>query len=72
MKLIILISLLFLMACSNTKVQKAQSDVWKQLYNGKDLLGWDTYIGAPLDDSGKMLTNVPVGLNKDPDNFLRS
>jgi hypothetical protein len=36
------------------------------LFNGKDLTGWDTYIGPPLDDAGKMLSNVPVGLNNDP------
>lgn len=40
---------------------------WTQLYNGKDLAGWDTYIGPPLDDAGKMINTIPVGLNIDPD-----
>ncbi len=36
------------------------------LFNGKDLNGWDTYIGPPLDDAGKKLSETPVGLNNDP------
>lgn len=43
-----------------------QTDDWKPLFNGKDFSGWDTYLGPPLDDSGKVVSNVPVGLNKDP------
>jgi hypothetical protein len=39
---------------------------WKPLFNGKDLTGWDTYIGPDLDDAGKPITNVPIGLNNDP------
>ena len=39
---------------------------WTLLFNGKDLSGWDTYIGPDLDSNGKMLTQIPVGLNKDP------
>lgn len=41
-------------------------DDWTLLFNGKDLSGWDTYIGPPLDDAGKKLSDVPVGLNNDP------
>jgi hypothetical protein len=37
-----------------------------QLFNGKNLDGWDTYIGPPLDNSGKKLNDIPVGLNNDP------
>ena len=47
---------------SNTIAQKN----WTLLFNGKDLSGWDTYIGPDLDSNGKMLTQIPVGLNKDP------
>ncbi len=39
---------------------------WQQLFNSKDLTGWDTYIGPDLNDSGKFITGQPVGLNKDP------
>ncbi len=43
-----------------------KNDQWKQLYNGKDLTGWDTYIGPDLNDSGKFITGQPLGLNNDP------
>ncbi|HEY6977323.1 MAG TPA: DUF1080 domain-containing protein [Chitinophagaceae bacterium] len=43
-----------------------QNNNWQQLFNGKDFSGWDTYIGPPLDDAGKKLSDIPVGLNKDP------
>lgn len=39
---------------------------WTSLFNGKDLTGWDTYIGPDLDSNGKKLREIPVGLNKDP------
>lgn len=39
---------------------------WKSLFNGKDLSGWDTWLGPTLDDQGKKMTDIPVGLNKDP------
>ena len=49
----------------------APSEIFSQdsqtvLYNGKDLNGWDTYIGPPLDDSGKKISEIPIGLNNDP------
>ena len=43
-----------------------QKDGWIPLFNGKDLTGWDTYLGPPLDDAGKKLSDIPVGLNNDP------
>ena len=39
---------------------------WKSLFNGKDLSGWDTYIGPDLDANGKPITTTPIGLNNDP------
>ena len=44
----------------------AQKNKPTELFNGKNLDGWDTYIGPPLDDKGKMLSDIPVGLNNDP------
>ena len=44
----------------------AQDTDGVMLFNDKDLNGWDTYIGPPLDDAGKKLSEVPVGLNNDP------
>ena len=39
---------------------------WTSLFNSKDFSGWNTYLGPDLDSNGKMLTSIPVGLNKDP------
>ncbi|MCQ6961421.1 3-keto-disaccharide hydrolase [Mucilaginibacter aquariorum] len=41
-------------------------DKWESLFNGKDLKGWDTYIGPDLDDAGKPINGTPIGLNNDP------
>ncbi|MDB5112861.1 MAG: hypothetical protein JWR67_3975 [Mucilaginibacter sp.] len=43
-----------------------KTDHWKQLFNGKDFTGWDSYIGPDLDDNGKPITDKPIGLNNDP------
>ena len=43
-----------------------QKDHWNQLFNGKDLTGWDTYIGPDLDNEGKPVNGKPLGLNNDP------
>jgi hypothetical protein len=43
-----------------------KSDKWTLLFNGKDLTGWDTYIGPDLDDKGKPISGTPIGLNNDP------
>ncbi len=39
---------------------------WELLFNGKNLNGWDTYIGPDLNDSGKFISAQPIGLNNDP------
>ncbi len=39
---------------------------WVNLFNGKDLSGWDTYLAPPMDSTGKRITDQPVGLNSDP------
>lgn len=39
---------------------------WKPLFNGKDLSGWDTYIGPAMDSLGKKSEEPPNGLNNDP------
>jgi hypothetical protein len=43
-----------------------QHDGWTKLFNGKDLTGWDTYVGPLFDSSGNRVSEVPVGLNMDP------
>src|SRR5580704_18747747 len=41
-------------------------DGWVSLFNGKDLSGWDTYLGPVRDSNGIKISDQPVGLNKDP------
>src|SRR5260221_14074436 len=41
-----------------------------KLFNGKDFSGWDTYLGPPLDDAGKKLSDIAVGLNNDPNHVF--
>jgi hypothetical protein len=43
-----------------------KKDKWTQLFNGKDLTGWDTYLGPDLDAKGKPINDKPIGLNNDP------
>src|SRR5881392_2048258 len=51
-------------------VHVQKKNEWIILFNGKDLGGWDTWIGPPLDDAGKKLTETPVGLNNDPNHVF--
>ena len=40
---------------------------WDYLLNGKDLSGWDTYLGPPFPPDSEDHTGAePIGLNKDP------
>ena len=36
------------------------------LFNGKDLAGWDVYIGAPYDTVSRRFAGAPMGVNNDP------
>jgi hypothetical protein len=49
----------------------AQKNNEVALFNGKNFKGWNTYIGPPLDDAGKKLSDIPVGLNKDPNQVFK-
>src|SRR3954452_1882245 len=62
------LSLLFLVAALTAVsfTKRFHKDDWKNLFDGNDFNGWDKYIGPPLDDAGKKLSDVPVGLNNDP------
>ncbi len=57
---VVLCALAFAFTKSNIKNE------WELLFNGKDLKGWDTYIGPDLNDSGKFISALPIGLNNDP------
>jgi hypothetical protein len=42
------------------------SSTWQSLFNGKDLTGWDTYLGPKYDTILKKRDTTPIGLNIDP------
>lgn len=39
----------------------------RELFNGRDLTGWDSYLGPRYDAAKKDFAGEPVGLNRDPD-----
>lgn len=51
-----------LISCGRT----SQRGDWQQLFNGKDLTGWDTYIGPAFDAITGKRDTVSLGLNIDP------
>lgn len=57
------LSLFFLLAFF-VLVSQSNAQSAKSLFNGKNLKGWDTYVG-PKEKDGK-----PIGLNKDPMNIF--
>ena len=40
---------------------------WTPLFNGKDLTGWEVYLGPKMDAKGQKIPGTATGLNKDPD-----
>ena len=40
---------------------------WTKLFNGKDLAGWDVYLGPRMDAKQQKIPGTATGLNKDPD-----
>ena len=57
------LSFILLLACV-TLVVNTNAQSWKSLFNGKNLKGWETYVG-PKEKDGE-----PIGLNKDPMNLF--
>lgn len=57
--------LLITTACKPPLKTPASSSGWTDLLNGKDLSGWDTYLGPLFDSAGKQV-GAPIGLNTDP------
>jgi hypothetical protein len=43
-----------------------QGSSWNSLFNGKDLSGWNSYLGPEVDSNGKRVSDQPLGLNNDP------
>jgi hypothetical protein len=66
MKMLIRLFFLSAFICVLGFTSQEKSNHGTALFNGKDLAGWDTYIAPDRNDSGKFITGVPIGLNKDP------
>jgi hypothetical protein len=65
----IVLFLIFFAAFSGCKTaQKSQTltSGWKPLMNGKDLTGWDTYLGPVFDSLKGEEVGAPIGMNNDP------
>lgn len=61
-----LIVCLFCLIAIESSSQSLQKNEWRVLFNGKDLSGWDTYLGPMFDTVTNKQSGLPVGLNKDP------
>lgn len=61
----------FSLGCATDPERAAASDAssgeWTQLFNGKDLTGWDTYLGPRMDDKQQKISGTALGLNNDPE-----
>jgi len=62
--LILVVSL----GCQNQETEK--EDSWENLLNGKDLQGWDTYLGPKYNPEEDKMNGLEFGLNNDPENVF--
>ena len=60
---ILVLALVIVAGCKN---RSAENEKWQSLFNGKDLSGWETYLGPKYDTLSDKWDTVPVGLNVDP------
>jgi hypothetical protein len=60
------LSVLLILLLAGFTNPPAEKSKWKPLFNGKNLSGWDTYLGPKYDTVTKKRETVPVGLNNDP------
>jgi hypothetical protein len=61
---------LFLFSCSGDKAPEDTTADWIQLFSGKDLTGWETWVGASFDSVQGKRDSVAPGLNNDPLNVF--
>lgn len=67
-KLVLCLVLLSLLSCQSKKEKKASANTWTPLWNGQDLTGWHSYLGAPFNLEVDSLGNKlePFGIDNDP------
>ncbi|WP_202020451.1 3-keto-disaccharide hydrolase [Mucilaginibacter mali] len=57
--------MLLLLITSFPAFTQGRQQNWVQLFNGRDLGNWDSYLGIPRDTAGKKIGDTPIGLNND-------
>jgi hypothetical protein len=66
---LVLFAFIFLVGfwgCKTEQKTQTSTTEWKPLMNGKDLTGWDTYLGALYDTLTGKQVGTPLGVNTDP------
>jgi hypothetical protein len=63
---VFLIVVVAFQGCKPAQKTQTSTEGWKALMNGKDLSGWDTYLGAVYDTVTEKQVGDPLGVNKDP------
>jgi hypothetical protein len=63
---IFLVSFAVLSGCKTSQHSQASTPAWQPLMNGKDLTGWDTYLGPVFDTTTQKQGGAPIGVNTDP------
>ena len=66
----ILLLLLLTVLLPGFKPVKTYSFKWTSLFNGKDLSGWDTYLGPVYDPKINGFSGAAIGLNNDPNHVF--
>src|SRR5688572_22207882 len=64
--IIFLIPLAAFSICKTAQEPETSPAKWEPLMNGKDLTGWDTYLGAVFDTLTEKQVGAPLGINVDP------
>jgi hypothetical protein len=65
-KYILFSSFFLLILSAGCHHHATRQDRWQSLFNGRNLEGWDTYLGPRFDTLRNKRDTVPIGLNTDP------
>ncbi len=59
-------SVLLLFLCSSCMHQAKEKGSWQPIFNGQNLIGWNTYLGPKYDTTRNRWDTIPIGFNIDP------
>ncbi len=65
--------ILVLFSCRTTNEKKVSENEWTPLWNGKDLMGWNSYLATPYNLVSDSIGNIiePFGIDNDPLNIIK-